>query len=274
MHYLWCNCTVLCFSLIYLYSTWETGPGRYARKTGMIYMKVHRHLPHSHREMCPQGLVKGCVSVHSHPVCHTTHPSLGVMILQQYYFKFLVHSTPPSFFCNVPSLYTTLVYWCGTMFSMSIPFCLWQCSETASYWCWSRSYPQVSHMLENLKVFYLLFFIHSNASLHVLNSIGKAVKRCGHIITWRTKHLHLQCCGSEMIFFQIWIILLSCFSNRILFRILHKFFPNILGLNFMVPLYSCLASVLGCSLWRDILGFFDKKGNYIFKLSIFIEFSE
>ncbi len=109
---------------------------RYKRNTGMIYMKVHRHLPHSQGNVS-LGARKGvCVCVHSHPVCHTTHPyhggkGVGVMILQQYYFKFLVHSTPPSSFRNVrylpctPHTLGSVPY--GTVYA-SITFCLWQCT--------------------------------------------------------------------------------------------------------------------------------------------------
>jgi hypothetical protein len=59
------------------------------------------------------------------------------------------------------------------------------------------------------------------------------------------------------------------------FWILHKFFSNILDINFTFVFLPCNC-VLGCSLWRDIGTlfreiFFWQKGIYIFKLSIFVK---
>jgi hypothetical protein len=53
--------------------------------------------------------------------------------------------------------------------------------------------------------------------------------------------------------------------------ILHQVFPYILDVNF--TFVFLLVSVLGCSLWRYIRflkEFFLLKGNYIFKLSIYV----
>jgi hypothetical protein len=68
------------------------------------------------------------------------------------------------------------------------------------------------------------------------------------------------------VFFRIRILLFRWFGLKIwiLFRILHKFV--LMFLTSILPLYSCLLSVLGCSLWRDIsfLGecFFVKRNLY------------